>query len=111
MAGCCVVVLAIIMTPIMIVCAAALITLRFVFSPAGFFFLASCACGIAAIIDAVRVLWLRRGGTSDEPLSVASFKRPFVLLAISAVLFIVMAILAGTMIMDWYEEVLQYSQQ
>ena len=109
MAGCSVVLLAIIMLPLTIACAIALVALKFVTSPAFIFLVASGIFGIAAIVDAALILWHRRGDGPKEPLSVGTFRRPIILLVIAAVLFVVMAILAGSMIMSWYTEVSQYS--
>ena len=111
MAGCCVVFLSILMVPILAVCAAALIAIRFVTSPAFLFLLASGILCVVALVDAVRILWLRWRGETDERLTFASFKRPLILLAISLVLFIIMGVLAGSMIMEWYAEFADASRQ
>lgn len=109
MAGCCVVVLAIIMAPVMLAAAVALVAIKFVTSPAFIFLVASGVLCLIALIDAVRILWRHGNGTTDEKLGFASFRRPLVMLLVAAVLFVIMAVLAGSMIMGWYEEVMASS--
>ena len=111
MAGCCVVFLSILMVPVLLVCAAGLIAIKFVTSPAFLFLLASGLFCIIALVDAVRILWLRWRRESDERLTFASFKRPLILLAVSLVLFIIMGVLAGSMIIEWYAELADASRQ
>ena len=105
MAGCCIVVLSIIMIPVLVVAAAGLIAIKFVTSPAFIFLLASGACCLFALIDAVLILWRHFKTAKDEKLGFASFKRPLILLLAATALFIIMAVLAGSMLMEWYAEI------
>ena len=105
MAGCSIVVLTIIMMPLLLVCAVALVAIKFVTSPAFIFLVASGVFCVLALVDAVRILWVHSKNTTGEKLSLASFRRPLWLLLVAGVLFIVMMVLAGSMIMAWCAEV------
>ncbi len=109
MAGCSVVLLAIVFSPLMLVIGvAALIagaTIEFVHSLAFPFLLGSLAFGLAAVVDAIRILWAHhRAGTLRE-LHPRDLTRPAVLGVVAFALFVVMCVLAGSMLVTWVNEV------
>ncbi|MBQ9316716.1 MAG: hypothetical protein IJ203_07830 [Atopobiaceae bacterium] len=109
MAGCSVVLLAIVFSPLMLVIGvAALIagaTIEFVHSLAFPFLLGSLAFGAVAFVDAVRILWSRYRAGNLRELRPADLTRPAVLCAVACVLFAVMCALAGSMLVTWVNEV------
>lgn len=109
MAGCSVVLLAIVFSPLMLVIGVALLiagaTIEFVHSLAFPFLLGSLAFGLLAVVDAVRILWTRhRAGTLRE-LRPGDLARPAMLGGVAFVLFVVMCVLAGSMLAGWVAEV------
>lgn len=107
MAGCSIVFLMIVvMWPFFlvygIVMLATTIAVEFVTSPAFPLLIISFIFGAIAAIDVLRLLWRWYKERETFVFETRMFYRPLVLAAIAFVFFIVMCIVSGSMVIEWY---------
>ena len=78
-------------------------TMEFVTSPAFPVLLASLLFSGLALVDVLRMLWIRFREKTLRDLRVKDFKRPAILCGIAFVLFVVMCVMTGSMLVAWYQ--------
>ena len=108
MAGCSIVVLSIIMAPAMLVISIGVLVcmaaMEFVTSAAFPCLVGAVIFSGLAVIDVVRLLWRHHREKDAFPLTGRLFVRPAILCVVAAVLFVAMCVIAGSMLLAFWNE-------
>ena len=109
MAGCSIVLLAIVFAPVMIVVGLGVFLMMaaysFVTSAAFPVLLVSIALNVWALVDAGRKLWAHYQEGTLRELKAKEFVRPALLCLVGCILFVVVCIMSWSMIAAWWQDV------
>ena len=108
MGGCSIVFLMMLMMPFFCIYGLVVMTAyalaSWVTGPAFPFWIIGALCDVLCLADLVRIAWRKYQERDAFPLTKEVFMRPVVLFAVGAVAFIVMTVLTGVQVLDWWNE-------
>lgn len=107
MAGFSIILLMLLFSPLILLASLALLlgyaALEFVQSPAFPLMLLAILFSVLAFVDVARIVWRRYKEHDAFPLTWSLLVRPAILVAISFALFVAMCVVAGSMVLAWYQ--------